>query len=97
MFMAINSDDKWKGVVRPGKYIVNAIIPENLFNEGYFTLGISVVTLKSGQKSHKRIFEDLVCGFNIFDLAEGDTSRGHFHGSWPGDIRPLLKWETEFV
>ena len=35
-------------------------------------------------------------GFQVIDYGLGGTARGHFTGQFPGVVRPLLPWTTEY-
>ena len=34
--------------------------------------------------------------FQVIDSLDGDSARGDYAGPFPGVVRPLLKWSTEF-
>jgi lipopolysaccharide transport system ATP-binding protein len=34
--------------------------------------------------------------FQVIDSLDGDSARGDYAGPFPGAVRPLLKWSTEF-
>ena len=38
-----------------------------------------------------------VVGFRVHENGTGLTARGDFTGRWPGAIRPLLKWTTQYI
>ena len=38
-----------------------------------------------------------VVAFTAVDSMEGDSARGDWVGRMPGIVRPLLKWETDFI
>ncbi len=35
--------------------------------------------------------------FHVVDSMDGDTARGDFGGVYPGVVRPLLKWTTQYI
>jgi lipopolysaccharide transport system ATP-binding protein len=93
-FNAIDTDPRWLEPPAPGDYVVTAWIPSNLLNEGLVNVGVSVVKLATVKFHHHAGVHDAV-SFHVQDPAEGDSSRGHYLGSWQGAVRPLIEWTCE--
>jgi lipopolysaccharide transport system ATP-binding protein len=95
VFSAIDIDPDWRQPRQPGRYTTTAWIPENLLNEGGITVSVSLNTFTTG-KSIRQAHVDTAVSFNVVDPGLGDTARGHYGGAWPGPLRPLLEWTTQF-
>jgi lipopolysaccharide transport system ATP-binding protein len=96
-FNALDTSESWDEPAAPGEYVSTAWIPGNVLNEGLYTVDTAVVGLgKAGAHKlvHHAAMRDTV-SFHVFDLGEGDSSRGRFSGHLRGPIRPLLEWTTE--
>jgi lipopolysaccharide transport system ATP-binding protein len=65
------------------------IVPADLMNDG--TYRINLMEVLDGVTVAAR-WEDLVA-FEVHDAAS--ELRGHYHGFWPGAMRPNLEWKTE--
>lgn len=77
-----------------GCYETTAHIPENLMNEGFFSIAIGLATPEPHQ-SHCWVTDCV--GFTIFDPMVGDSARGGFAGDFPGPVRPILQWQTRSI
>ena len=77
---------------KTGEFEIIAWIPENLLNEGSYYLNYAIFN-HNDRIVH--LHEKSVVYFNIYDNYFDDkiTTRGASKGSFPGLIRPLLKWE----
>jgi lipopolysaccharide transport system ATP-binding protein len=75
-----------------GNFELVSWIPENLLNEGSYFLNFAVFN-HDDKVIH--LHEKMVVFFNVFDSFFDDNSspRGVSKGSFPGLVRPLLKWE----
>ena len=60
----------------------------NLLNEGLVNVGVSVVKLAVKFHHHAGVHDAV--SFHVRDPGEGDSSRGHYLGSWA--VRPLIEW-----
>lgn len=94
VFNAFDTDSRWHDPVRPGDYVATAWIPENVLNEGLFTVDPAVTSLGSGKLLPHAGARQAV-SFHVHDPGEGDSARGLFTGQLRGVMRPLLKWTVE--
>jgi lipopolysaccharide transport system ATP-binding protein len=46
---------------------------------------------------HVHFFERDIVAFQVVDSMDGNSARGDYAGPFPGVVRPLLKWTSEFV
>ncbi len=94
-FVVNDRDSSWFRRPRPiGRYISTAWIPGNLLAEGTMVVGAGVISEDPWQ-THCDVFRAV--GFRVVDPGTGDTARGDVTGHWQGVIRPLLKWNTEYI
>jgi lipopolysaccharide transport system ATP-binding protein len=92
VFVANDSYAAANLVPRPaGRYRATAEIPGNLLSEGMFSLDIGLTTTTPFMP---HCWERGALTFQVYDPAEGDSSRGAFVGAYPGVTRPLLAWTT---
>ena len=92
LFVTIDTDSAWRGRPRPiGRYVSRVQIPGNLLAEGMLYVHSHIVTEApyGVQFSVKP-----AVAFQVVDSLDGDSARGDFGRSFPGVIRPLLKWRT---
>jgi len=75
-----------------GVYKSTTWIPRNLLAEGIFTVGIAIFNHKE-QVVH--VHEKEIVFFKIIEDINSLTARGQSVGTFPGVIRPLLKWEIK--
>jgi lipopolysaccharide transport system ATP-binding protein len=94
VFNAFDTDSRWHDPVRPGDYVATAWIPENVLNEGLFTVDPAVTSLGSGKLLPHAGARQAV-SFHVHDPGEGDSARGRFTGQLRGVMRPLLEWTLE--
>jgi lipopolysaccharide transport system ATP-binding protein len=96
VFSAVDLDPLWHRRPRPvARYRSTAWIPGNLMSEGTFVVRVGMATMNP-QPIHL-FYERDVVAFQVFDTREGDSARGDWTGEWGGVIRPLLKWETQYI
>ena len=94
VFVTIDLDPEWRGKIRPlGKFRSTAWVPGNLLAEGLLYVHCHVYdkTFNISDCS-----EEPAVSFQIVDTCEGDSARGDYGQNFPGVVRPLLKWTTEF-
>jgi lipopolysaccharide transport system ATP-binding protein len=96
VFSAMDVDPAWRLPRTPGRYRTIAWVPANLLNEGALLVSVSLNTFQPGGKAERRAHVDEAIVVNIRDAGEADTARGHYGGTWPGAVRPLLDWATEY-
>jgi lipopolysaccharide transport system ATP-binding protein len=93
-FIAAEVDSAWRGRPRPaGRYLAKAWIPGNLLAEGTLIVGAAISTL---DPVRIHFFERDAVAFHVVDTTEGDSARGDYGGTFPGVVRPMLRWETSF-
>ena len=95
LFKALDQDPDWRRRPRPeGRYVSRAWIPGNFLSEGMLFVTVSLITLQPNV--HQFSVRDVV-SFQVIDINEGDSVRGDWAGNIKGAIRPLLKWDTQFI
>jgi lipopolysaccharide transport system ATP-binding protein len=97
VFVALDQDPTWQGRPRPaGRYLSTGWIPGNLLTEDSVMVGVA---LRSLEPNLPQFYEPDVVAFQIVDTFETDkrTARGRYAKRIPGVIRPLLKWETQYI
>jgi lipopolysaccharide transport system ATP-binding protein len=94
VFNAFDTDSRWDDPVSPGDYVATAWIPENVLNEGLFTVDPAITSLGSG-KLFPHAGARQAVSFHVHDPGEGDSARGRFTGQLRGVVRPLLSWTLE--
>jgi lipopolysaccharide transport system ATP-binding protein len=95
IFMVNDRDPEWYRRARPvGRYVSTVWIPGNLLSEGTLSVGAGIMT-----EDPFRLHCDVprVLGFRVHESGSGETARGDFTGRWPGAVRPLLKWTTQYT
>jgi lipopolysaccharide transport system ATP-binding protein len=94
VFNAFDTDPRWHEPVSPGEYVATAWLPENVLNEGLFTVDPAITSLGSGKLLPHAGARQAV-SFHVHDPGEGDSARGRFTGQLRGVVRPLLEWTLE--
>jgi len=81
----------WNGKAFPeGLFKSTFRIPGDLLNDGWYKIDLMFV-------------EDVQFGIFTkenalaFDVIDSGVGRGDWYGKWPGVVRPLLDWTTEFL
>jgi lipopolysaccharide transport system ATP-binding protein len=75
----------------PGEYLAECLIPADLFNAGYFSIGIALTFHHNG--IHVSFFEQHALNITITEDMEKSVARpGNYAGELPGALRPLLNW-----
>jgi lipopolysaccharide transport system ATP-binding protein len=94
VFVVTDLDPEWRGRPRPaGIYKSTAWIPGNFLAEGTLLVGAAVSTLDPVEI---HFYEREVVAFHVADSLDGDSARGDYAGSYPGVVRPALRWMTQF-
>lgn len=73
-----------------GKYRATAWIPGNLLPEGIFSIGVALLL---PNPVDILIHQQNVLSFELYTDFSKHTARGNYADSFPGIIRPLLKWD----
>ncbi|MET0516385.1 MAG: ABC transporter ATP-binding protein [Nitrospiraceae bacterium] len=94
LFIVLDRDPEWHARPRPiGRYVSTTWIPGNLLSEGVVRVNAAIMT-EDPFLLHASAAD--VVGFRIHETGAGPSARGTFTGRWPGAIRPLLTWTTEY-
>ena len=95
MFHAADNDENWKQRPRPkGTYRSTVWIPGNFLSESTVLVGLAISTLTP---TVVHFYEPEALAFEVVEKVGGDTVRGHYEGQYPGIVRPMLKWTTEYT
>ena len=95
VFISVDVDPIWRRKRRsPGKYFSKARIPGNLLNEGILYVNCHMLSL---EPDVLHFSEKSVVSFTIIDSLDGDSARGEYSKNISGIVRPLLKWETDYI
>ncbi len=77
-----------------GLYASTMWIPGNFLAEGTILVGVAVLK----QDPFFVHFHELdVIAFNVVDPMDGNSARGNYTSSFPGIVRPILKWDTNNI
>ncbi len=94
VFTSIDRDPQWLRKPRPpGIYHSTVWIPGNFLSEGTMTVDVSIRT-ETPNLMH--FYERDVIAFQVIESPDGDTARADYPGQFPGIVRPLLDWETDY-
>jgi lipopolysaccharide transport system ATP-binding protein len=95
IFITIDQDPNWQNRPRPmGKYVSRVVIPGNLMAESTIFVNCNLMTLNPNEVQFS---ERSAISFVIADTFESDSARGNYLGTkFPGVVRPLLDWSTDF-
>ena len=94
IFILQDLDPAWRGRPRPnGLYTSTAWIPGNFLAEGTVTVGAAVSTV---DPVTVHFLERHAVAFQVIDSLEGDSARGDYAGPYPGAVRPILNWTTQY-
>ena len=87
-------DPAWRRRRRPtGRYVSKVQIPGNFLADGMLSVEANLVTLDPliiQYRLHNAV------AFQVVDSLSADTARGDYAGKFPGVMRPLLEWTTEY-
>jgi homopolymeric O-antigen transport system ATP-binding protein len=94
VFILAEFHTEWRRKPRPvGRYRSIARIPGNFLAEGTLVVGAAIATyVPFNVHLHER---DLIA-FQVVDTLEGNSARGDYAGHYPGVVRPVVDWTTEF-
>jgi lipopolysaccharide transport system ATP-binding protein len=94
VFITADYNPQWRNSIRPaGRYKSIVRIPGNFLSEGTLLVAASIGTMKP---VNVHFYEPDAVAFQVIDSLDGDSARGDFAGPFPGVVRPLLNWETQF-
>jgi lipopolysaccharide transport system ATP-binding protein len=95
IFATLDLDPEWRGRQRPrGRFRSIVWVPGNLLSEGALLVSPGIATHRPAIKVHT--YQQDAVAFHVRDTSAGDSARGDYDGAFPGVVRPLLKWSTEF-
>jgi lipopolysaccharide transport system ATP-binding protein len=86
------NNGEWKNLHNEGPNIVTATctIPGNYLAEGKHSI-LAAIGSYSPNVIHAIV--DNVVAFEVVDTLSGSSVKRHVPGSWPGLVRPMLKWD----
>jgi len=94
LFTSLDNDPEWLRKPRPvGRYRSTGWIPGNYLAEGTLLI---MATMRTEEPHIIHFHERDVVAFQVVDSSNGDGARLDYPGRFPGLVRPLLNWETEF-
>jgi len=86
------NSEHWRRQVRSvGRVQARCRIPGNLLAEGRFSI---LVAICEYNPNVVHAIERDAITFNVVDRSEGDGVRGECAMPWPGEVRPMLRWEV---
>ena len=87
-------DPAWRKKPRPkGVYTSTAWVPGNFLAEGTVAVGVAVSTV---DPVTVHFYERHAVAFQVIDSLEGDSARGDYAGPYPGVVRPIVNWTTQY-
>jgi homopolymeric O-antigen transport system ATP-binding protein len=94
VFNTNDLDAEWRTRPRPvGIYTSTVWIPGNFLAEGTLIVGAAVSTL---DPVVIHFYEREAVAFQVIDSLDGDSARSDYAGPYPGVVRPVLPWTTEY-
>jgi lipopolysaccharide transport system ATP-binding protein len=92
-FVAAYTDpERAESNAAPGRYTITAWIPPNLLNTGVYYVSIILVT---PDPLERHATHENALSFHLHEPAAPTGTRGRYGRSFPGVVRPLLRWETK--
>ena len=79
---------------KPGKYKAIAWVPAHLLTEGMFTFSIALFS-PSPLDIYLHLHDVLIA--EVYTDFSGFSTRGDYTGDFGGLVRPLIKWESEYL
>jgi len=93
-FVVNEQGPTWRGKPKvPGHYISTAWIPGNFLSEGSMIVGAAISSMNP---VIIHFYEKDAVAFQVIDSLDGDSARGDYAGPFPGVVRPMLKWTTDY-
>jgi lipopolysaccharide transport system ATP-binding protein len=94
VFNTNDLDPEWRTRPRPvGIYTSTVWIPGNFLAEGTLIVGAAVSTL---DPVVIHFYEREAVAFQVIDSLDGDSARADYAGPYPGVVRPVLPWTTQY-
>jgi homopolymeric O-antigen transport system ATP-binding protein len=95
VFSVQDAESEWRHRPRPvGRYKSTAWIPGNFLAAGNFSVDIAVSTHVPLVRVHALVQGPV--SFEVVDSFDGDSARGDYMGDYPGVVRPIVDWTTEY-
>ena len=95
VFSVQDAESEWRHCPRPvGRYKSTAWIPGNFLAAGNFSVDIAVSTHVPLVRVHALVKGPV--SFEVVDSFDGDSARGDYMGEYPGVVRPIVDWTTEY-
>ena len=92
LFLSQERQD-WQDIDRPvGRHLATCWIPGNFLAEGTFSVDVAFWGFRTPPTG--LIEENGAISLSVHDPLEGGSVRGRSTSSYPGVMRPMLKWET---
>jgi lipopolysaccharide transport system ATP-binding protein len=90
-----HNEPDWQHRPRPGGTFTSLVwIPGNFLAEGMLIISPALTTPEP-QIIH--FWEKEAIAFQVVDSHDGDSVRGKYVGTYPGVVRPMFRWETQFT
>ena len=94
VFTTVDLDSAWRKHPRPeGRFVSTVHVPGNLLAEGMFFVNCTLLTLSPESVEFQ---ERSALAFQVIDNLDGESARGDYAKTFPGIVRPMLEWTTEF-
>ena len=95
LFAVQDVESEWRRRPREkGTYVSTAWIPGNFLSTGFISVDIGLSAHVPFVRVHS-VYAGAV-GFQVVDLFDGESARGDYLGIFPGVIRPLVRWTTDY-
>jgi lipopolysaccharide transport system ATP-binding protein len=95
LFSVQDVGSEWRRRPRPmGRYVSTAWIPGNFLSSGPLSVDIAVSTHVPLVRVHALV--QAIVAFEVIDNFDGDGVRGDFLGEYPGVVRPMVDWTTQY-
>jgi lipopolysaccharide transport system ATP-binding protein len=95
VFSVQDAESEWRRRPRPiGRYVSTAWIPGNFMAAGNFSVDVAVSSHVPLVRVHALVQGPVA--FEVVDSFEGDSARGDYMGEYPGVVRPIVDWSTEY-
>lgn len=96
LFSLQDVQSEWRRTPRaPGRYTSTVWIPGNFLADGRISVHAGIGSHFPSERVH--LFELNAVAFEVVESLTGDTARGDYRGEFPGMLRPILSWTTQFV
>jgi lipopolysaccharide transport system ATP-binding protein len=95
VFSVQDAESEWRRRPRPvGRYVSTAWIPGNFMAAGNFSVDVAVSSHVPLVRVHALVQGPV--SFEVVDSFDGDSARGDYMGEYPGVVRPIVQWSTDY-